>query len=73
MQLRRNIYLSLIVAGKLDQKDYQHLLEVNEVHPRFGRNWWYNKPKLRKTNLGWSLHIMCFNLDYADYRKVGFK
>lgn len=43
--------LGFVMAGKLNQEDYTHLAEVNEVKPCCGRNWWYRAPKIESNLL----------------------
>ena len=60
--------LSFVVAGKLaSEKDRVHLAEVNEVPPKFERNWWYTIPKINWNLLGrkgtvtrFGVHWLCF-------------
>ena len=62
------IFINLVTAGKCDSEELRlHLEEVNEVPPKFGRNWWYNVPKFSKVPLGWTLAWLCFMVTYDNY------
>ena len=38
--------LSFVIAGKVLNEEYRkHLAKVNDVPPKFGRNWWYWRPR----------------------------
>tara|TARA_R110001606_G_scaffold352622_1_gene503023 strand:- start:42 stop:305 length:264 start_codon:yes stop_codon:yes gene_type:complete len=64
------IGISWVKAGTLDPEDtedYEHLVSVNEVPPKFGRNWWYTKPKLYTNLLGRDNIIAKFKLSWLCY------
>lgn len=70
MEIKKNVFLSFIVAGKLLPGDYDELKEANSVPPRFGRNWWFWKPDFTKTNIGWSLVWLCFMITYDNHNNI---
>ena len=64
--------LSFVGVGKLEPgiENYEDLVSANEVPPRFGRNWWFWKPKIRWNILGkqntierFGVHWLCFMFD----------
>jgi len=67
MEVVKDVFISVVVAEKLEKKDYEHLKSVNGVPPRFGRNWWFVTPMYRKTDLGWDIKFLCFGLSYDNY------
>ena len=65
------IFLTCIIAGKVgSEDDYKHLENVNKIPPKYGRNWWYDVPKFRKTTTGWEVIFLCFMLSYDNYLKL---
>jgi len=65
------VFIDFITAGKCEtEEDFKHLAEVNEVPPKFGRNWWYSYPRFKFTNIGWKLSFMCFALTYDNYINI---
>lgn len=65
MELNK-FHISFIIAGKIESEEsYNNLKEVNEVPPRFGRNWWYWLPKITKRSKEYktvfAIHLFCFS------------
>ena len=60
--------LSFVVAGKCEtEEDRKHLAEVNEVPPKFGRNWWYWRPRIRFDPFGKQGHVTRFQIKWLCY------
>jgi hypothetical protein len=70
MEIAKDIYISLVVAGKLDRDIQDDVAEQDAVKPKFGRNWWYTLPNFTKTNIGWDFGWLCFLVSYDNYREV---
>ena len=46
------------------QKDRKHLAEVNEVPPKFGRNWWYWRPRIMFDPFGKQGYVTRFQIKW---------
>ena len=68
MEIKENVYLSLIIAGKLtSEEDRKHFIEFNDTLPCCNRNWWYWKPFYRKTSIGWEIGWLCGMISYDNH------
>ena len=70
MEIKEDIYISFVIAGKLDPADKEYIEKENKVSTCCGRNWWYWKPFFRKTNIGFDFFWLCFLVSYDNYNKI---
>ncbi len=69
MEIKENIFLSLVTAGKIDGDEElkEHLAEANGVPPCCNRNWWYWKPTFKKTRIGWEIMWLFVMISYDNH------
>ena len=68
MEIKEDVFLSLIIAGKItDKEQREHLKEVNLIPPCCGRCWWHWLPYYKKTAIGWDAAWLFVLLSYDNY------
>ena len=68
MQITKNVFISLVVAGKSKNEVFEQWELDAQTHPRFGRNWWYWVPNISNNggrfrsheNTDINFHWFCF-------------
>ena len=75
MQIRKNIFLSFVLAGSSKGSTFEQYEIDAETRPRFGRNWWYWLPSLTNNggrfksheNTDINFHWLCFGILFTVY------
>ncbi len=75
MQVAKNIFISLVMAGPSKDSVFEQWELDSESAPRFGRNWWFWKPALKSNggkfkadeNTDVGVMWLCFSLSLTVF------